>query len=155
MSCTAALGLSTKQAPHSMPMPCWPKPWRHRVLCRQRTQCMVRTQARVLAVSKCTALPATGTTRLAPTSNALLCFDGFEWAVSPSSSAQGGNVENPEDTSAGDTFARPLPKRVAGNFAFAAPRSFQSMQLKKCDQRRRSRRRLDQHELSKNTSAPM
>lgn len=60
------------------------------------------------------------------------CFDGFEWAVSPSSSAQGGNVENPEDTSAGDTACAAITKNgVAGNFAFAAPRSFkQSMQLK-------------------------
>lgn len=60
------------------------------------------------------------------------CFDGYEWAISPAASDQGENVDASEDVSSGHNACAAITKNgVAGNFVFAAPRSFkQSMQLK-------------------------
>src|SRR5690554_793545 len=64
-------------------------------------------------------------------SKRVACFDGYEWAISPSSTDLGANVDANENVSAGHAACAAIEKNgTTGNFVFAAPRSFnQSQQL--------------------------
>lgn len=65
-------------------------------------------------------------------SKRVACFDGYEWAISPGATALGVDVDANENVSAGHAACAAVKKEngVAGNFVFAAPRSFsQSQQL--------------------------
>src|SRR5690554_2446203 len=64
-------------------------------------------------------------------SKRVACFDGYEWAISPSSTGLGANVDANENVSAGHAACAAIEKNgTTGNFVFAAPRSFnQSQQL--------------------------
>lgn len=65
-------------------------------------------------------------------SKRVACFDGYEWKISDGATALGGDNDPNEDVSAGHAACATVEKDngVAGNFVFAAPRSFaQSQQL--------------------------
>lgn len=70
-------------------------------------------------------------TRCDNNSKRVACFDGYEWAISPTSTPLGSNVDTNENVSAGHAACAAIEKNgVTGNFVFAAPRSFnQSQQL--------------------------
>src|SRR5690554_5368853 len=70
-------------------------------------------------------------TRCDNNSKRVACFDGYEWAISPSSTTLGANIDGDEDVSAGHAACAAIEKNgTTGNFVFAAPRSFnQSQQL--------------------------
>src|SRR5690554_7193834 len=70
-------------------------------------------------------------TRCDNNSKRVACFDGYEWAISPSSTTLGANVDASENVSAGHAACAAIETNgTTGNFVFAAPRSFnQSQQL--------------------------
>lgn len=62
------------------------------------------------------------------TSKRVACFDGYEWAISPGSTALGVD-DDAENISAGHTACAAIEKNgVTGNFVFAAPVSFAQSQ---------------------------